>query len=386
MIIMCGYVRIIFAISVLSIAITEGHDCYISDTSSSVTGQRHRQVTSPDATNEEQCSRLQLGGFNAFGVKVIPLLKTGSAGSTTTGPTTSQPDKTTSVPTSPPDKTTSVPITSKPPTTVGETTSSATTTKPLTTTRATTTMPMSTTPGPTPLSTVDNFEVAPNACPTLQADQSFGSCRAAYDAGYTTDGVYIVALSAGLYRAYCDMTNGGWMVMQRRVDGSQLFNLTRSEYEAGFGNLCKEFFWGHTILNLLFDDTPWNLRVTVVSFDGTSQSEDYSGFWIEKKANWHCHITQAGTGTAGDGLFTLEDKKFSTHDSDQDGDSDLNWAEEYQTGWWFDKDSPTPMISNPNGFYYKSGEPKPEWHGIIWVHDRSLMEIEMKIRYPLSAG
>ena len=38
---------------------------------------------------------------------------------------------------------------------------------------------------------------------------------------------------------YCDTVTagGGWLVIQRRIDGSVDFNRYRSEYEDGFGNL-----------------------------------------------------------------------------------------------------------------------------------------------------
>ena len=41
--------------------------------------------------------------------------------------------------------------------------------------------------------------------------------------------------------AYCDTSNGGWLVVQRRQDGSVDFNRTWVEYEDGFGKLTGEF-------------------------------------------------------------------------------------------------------------------------------------------------
>ena len=44
--------------------------------------------------------------------------------------------------------------------------------------------------------------------------------------------------------AYCDTTNGGggWLVVQRRQDGSVDFNRNWVEYEDGFGKLTGEFW------------------------------------------------------------------------------------------------------------------------------------------------
>ena len=44
---------------------------------------------------------------------------------------------------------------------------------------------------------------------------------------------------------YCDTVNGGggWLVVQRRQDGSEDFNRTWAEYEDGFGRLTGEFWY-----------------------------------------------------------------------------------------------------------------------------------------------
>ena len=53
-------------------------------------------------------------------------------------------------------------------------------------------------------------------------------------------------------------------------------------------------------------------------------------------------------------------------------------AAEYSSGWWFE--STRPPASNLNGEYYRPGEYRKAWHGIIWVADEPLKETEMKIR------
>ena len=53
--------------------------------------------------------------------------------------------------------------------------------------------------------------------------------------------------------AYCDTINGrgGWLVVQRRQDGSVDFNRTWLEYEDGFGNkLTGEFWYGLRALHV----------------------------------------------------------------------------------------------------------------------------------------
>ena len=46
---------------------------------------------------------------------------------------------------------------------------------------------------------------------------------------------------------YCDMVTkeGGWIVIQRNKKNSQVnFNLNWTDYENGFGDLNKEFWYG----------------------------------------------------------------------------------------------------------------------------------------------
>ena len=54
--------------------------------------------------------------------------------------------------------------------------------------------------------------------------------------------VETVAVAQG----YCDAYNdgGGWLVVQRRKDGSVSFDRGWIEYEEGFGDLNGEFWYG----------------------------------------------------------------------------------------------------------------------------------------------
>ena len=80
-------------------------------------------------------------------------------------------------------------------------------------------------------------------------------------------GVYTMANFCGVkcYDAevYCDTGNGGggWLVVQRRQDGSVEFQRTWVEYEDGFGQLTGEFWYGLRALHCLTGQGGWEMRI-----------------------------------------------------------------------------------------------------------------------------
>ncbi|XP_033641685.1 fibrinogen-like protein A [Asterias rubens] len=66
--------------------------------------------------------------------------------------------------------------------------------------------------------------------------------------------IYPAGLTDGV-KVYCDMETdkGGWIVLQRRQDGSVDFYRNWTEYQSGFGDLSPEFWLGNDILRNLTD-------------------------------------------------------------------------------------------------------------------------------------
>ncbi|XP_076822068.1 veficolin-1-like [Clavelina lepadiformis] len=105
------------------------------------------------------------------------------------------------------------------------------------------------------------------------------SCQDILAAGYTESGVYPifpVDIPEGL-RIYCDMETdgGGWMVFQRRMDGSVDFRRNWQAYVEGFGQLEGEFWLGLDKLNRLFGNFVTELRVDLEDFENNKRFAKY---------------------------------------------------------------------------------------------------------------
>ena len=84
----------------------------------------------------------------------------------------------------------------------------------------------------------------------------------------------------------CDFdADGGWIVMQRRFDGSVNFSRTWLEYKDGFGDVSGEHWLGNEIVHELTREGDWTLRVQLWDWEGyTTSLPDYSDFKLENEA------------------------------------------------------------------------------------------------------
>ncbi|KAG9477677.1 hypothetical protein GDO78_012927, partial [Eleutherodactylus coqui] len=182
----------------------------------------------------------------------------------------------------------------------------------------------------------------------------------------------------------CDMDTdgGGWIVFQRRVDGSVDFNRDWNTYQVGFGSQLSEFWLGNEHLHRLTNSGSYQLRFDLEDFEGNRTYATYSHFKIESESDQY--ILRYGSyteGTAGDSLETQKDQAFSTRDQNNDKSSraEQSCAEYYKGGWWFE----SCHFSNLNGEYLR-GKHSTKGKGIIWYHFRgnfySLKSSEIKFR------
>ena len=141
--------------------------------------------------------------------------------------------------------------------------------------------------------------------------------------------------------AYCDTSNGGggWLVVQRRQDGSVDFNRNWREYEDGFGKLTGEFWYGLRALHCLTGQGGWEMRMDIKLANGTNIFLQYEQFKVASAKDKYKLTVGGFQGTTTDPMAIHNGMYFTTKDSDNDKYGS-NCALVYGStkpsgGWWY---------------------------------------------------
>lgn len=153
-------------------------------------------------------------------------------------------------------------------------------------------------------------------------------------------GIYEIELpGSSALDVYCDssLVDSGWIVIQRRQDGSVDFNRPMRDYRKGFGELSGEFFLGLDKLHLLTKSRKPELYIYMKSYVG-----DYVGYVRYshiliggEEENFKLKSLGTYSGNAGDVMGYNINMEFSTYDEDRDNNERFNCATNYHSGWWF---------------------------------------------------
>ncbi|KAK2167297.1 hypothetical protein NP493_1282g00003 [Ridgeia piscesae] len=107
--------------------------------------------------------------------------------------------------------------------------------------------------------------------------------------GHNVSGVYEVYLDQArkFVNVYCDLEsdNGGWLVFQRRQDGSVDFYRNWADYKAGFGDLTGEFWLGNDLLHAVTSQRHYTLRIDLEDFEGASRFAVYQNFAVSSESD-----------------------------------------------------------------------------------------------------
>ena len=210
----------------------------------------------------------------------------------------------------------------------------------------------------------------------------YSSCLMLFRAGHHDNGIYTIfpaGLTDGL-QVDCDMgtDGGGWIVFQRRQDGSVAFYRNWTEYKSGFGNPSGEFWLGNDILRTLTESGQWQLRVDMEDWENQTAWSAYGQFAVsDDKYTLHVGSYDAES-TAGDSMTYHNGYPFTTKDQDNDAQS-YNCAVKRDGAWWFGHC----FHAHLNGKYYHHGDVQHAT-GIQWKYWKgyyySLKKCSMKIR------
>uniref|UniRef100_H2Z1G8 Fibrinogen C-terminal domain-containing protein n=1 Tax=Ciona savignyi TaxID=51511 RepID=H2Z1G8_CIOSA len=208
------------------------------------------------------------------------------------------------------------------------------------------------------------------------------SCVEALRLGRIESGIYRIynPRNYQILEVYCDQTtdNGGWMVFQRRTNGSENFYRTWAEYQEKFGNLSNEFWLGMENLHALTRTGNYELRIELEDCERVRKFAKYSSFSIGSVEQRYSLTVSGYSGNAGDSLIYHNGRPFTTKDVDNDSKGGGNCAVIHHGAWWYGDC----YHSNLNGAYLNcqtTTTQSASW-GSFQGSKYSLKLIEMKFR------
>ncbi|XP_067259689.1 microfibril-associated glycoprotein 4-like [Chanodichthys erythropterus] len=207
-------------------------------------------------------------------------------------------------------------------------------------------------------------------------------CSDLYKAGQTVSGIYSIYPAGDVpVWVYCDMIsggkdedNGGWTVIQRRMDGSIHFYQPWKEYKRGFGTTEGKYWLGLENFHQLTRNRKYMLRVDLEDFTGRKGFALYSSFSVSPETDgYKLHVSGFRDGGAGDSLSAHNDQKFSTFDKDRDSYGS-NCAKEFLGAFWYK----FCLNANPNGVYLWGEDDTHFSIGVVWSTWKSSFTVSVK--------
>ncbi|VDI54469.1 Hypothetical predicted protein [Mytilus galloprovincialis] len=131
----------------------------------------------------------------------------------------------------------------------------------------------------------------------------------------SSSGVYTLYLENNMeISVFCEMSvdDGGWTVVQRRLDGKTNFLRFWDDYKTGFGNLTGEHWLGNDNLHYILLQNAYKVRFDLEDFDGNTAYALYNTFNVSNEESGYTLSISDYSGTAGD---SMKDSQGNTHDN-----------------------------------------------------------------------
>ncbi|KAH8410507.1 hypothetical protein KR215_010421, partial [Drosophila sulfurigaster] len=192
--------------------------------------------------------------------------------------------------------------------------------------------------------------------------------------------IYIVYLP-GIepFAAPCEsrIEDGGWTVIQRRLEGNINFQRSWNEYREGFGDLRGDFFIGLEKLHRMTTAHPQELLIFYEATLLKTEQEKFTNFVIGSEKEEY--VLKSAVYYSYNGLIRHIGEKFTTYDRDNDGYWLDNCAKIFNGGWWYGECVPdNDGSSNLNGPYASDTDKKAR--GIMYKGIRNIRAVQMMIR------
>uniref|UniRef100_U3KBC0 Angiopoietin like 4 n=1 Tax=Ficedula albicollis TaxID=59894 RepID=U3KBC0_FICAL len=191
-------------------------------------------------------------------------------------------------------------------------------------------------------------------------------CHQLFLAGEHSSGVFQVQPAGSQpFKVYCDMSaEGGWTVIQRRMDGSVDFDQLWDAYKNGFGDLRGDFWLGLEKIHHLVQEGKYNLLIELEDWEGNSQVVQFVFSLGGESTAYTLSLVGPLSAELENAIGEFRQLPFSTRDRDHDLKADTNCAKHLSGGWWFS----TCGHANLNGKYFRSipRQRHERKQGIFW--------------------
>ncbi|XP_071836180.1 uncharacterized protein [Apostichopus japonicus] len=166
------------------------------------------------------------------------------------------------------------------------------------------------------------------------------------------------------FEVYCEMSNGGWTILQRRTSSSVNFYRKWNEYKNGFGIPTGDHWIGNDKIYKLTNQNSYQLLVENTNKEGSTYHSRYGSFRISNERDKYRLSLGGYNGNAGNNAMGANSgHRFSTHNEDNDGSSTFDCAEKHRGGWWYPDDGSTGSTNHCYTFSKREATSRYEYSG-----------------------